>query len=106
MSGVPPGDQWGPFVGSISHGERVARLRALRAIVQLYCGTQHALVKALWLAESGEASDVEGALVELDRMPALTRRRVLGSYATHQAYKAQRDAGDSRPMPAMVEGAG
>ena len=46
----------GPFHPAISHPERVARLRGLRAITELYCGKMHPLVKALWLAETMAAS--------------------------------------------------
>lgn len=98
------GDNWGPFHAAISHAERVARLRGLRAIVGLYCGRMHPLVKALWLAETGDMVDLEGALLELDRLPALQRRRVLSSYAAHASYKAQRDDGGA--TPAQLEGAG
>jgi len=101
---IGPGENWGPFSGAISHPERVARLRGLRAITELYCGKQHPLVKALWLAETGDDGDLAGALLELDRLPALQRRRVLGSYAAHAAYKAARDDGGKTPM--QLEGAG
>jgi hypothetical protein len=101
---IGPGENWGPFSAAISHPERVARLRGLRAITELYCGKTHPLVKALWLAETGDDADLAGALLELDRLPALQRRRVLGSYAAHAAYKAARDDGGKTPM--QLEGAG
>jgi hypothetical protein len=101
-----PSENWGPFHSAISHAERVARLRGLRAITELYCGKSHALVKALWLAETGDAADLEGALLELDRLPALQRRRVLGSYAAHAAFKAQREANDGGKTPMQLEGGG
>lgn len=96
-----PGENWGPFHVAISHAERVARLRGLRAITELYCGKNHPLVKALWLAESGDDADLEGAVLELDRLPALQRRRVLGSYAAHAAFTAKRKSGKT---PMQLEG--
>ena len=76
------GDNWGPFSPAISHAEQVARLRTLRAFVQvLQPDKLHPLIKKLWLAESGDAAELEAARVELDRLPALTRRKVLGCWA-------------------------
>ena len=54
--------------------------------------TCRASYKALWLAESGDRAELEAAQLEFERIPALQRRRVLGSYAAHWAFKAQRDA--------------
>lgn len=100
---LSPSDNWGPFHAALSHGERVARLRTLRAIVQLSVRDGMALQKALWLAESGEAEDLHGAMIELDRLPALTRRHVLSSYLRHQTFKAKTDG---RTPPKTLEGAG
>jgi hypothetical protein len=84
---LPSSENWGPFSPAISHPERVARLRTLRAIAQLHCGLMSPLVKALWLAESGEQAEIEAAVIELDRLPAKARRHVLCSYGAHCAYK-------------------
>lgn len=100
---LSPSDHWGPFTPAISHPERVARLRVLRAVVQLSVRDGTPLQKALWLAESGEAEDLRAAMLELDRLPALTRRHVLGSYLRHQTFKAK-DGG--RTPPRQLEGAG
>jgi hypothetical protein len=43
-------------------------------------------VEALWRAEHGDLPEVEAALVEFDRLPALTIRKILGSYADHWKY--------------------
>jgi hypothetical protein len=98
-----PGENWGPFHPAISHAERVARLRGLRAITELYCGKTHPFVQALWLAETGEDADLEAAVLELDRLPALQRRRVLSAYAAHAAFKVAREGG-KKPM--QLEGGG
>jgi hypothetical protein len=95
-------DHWGPFSPAISHPERVARLRVLRAICQLSVRGSLPLQKALWLAESGETPELEAAMLELDRLPALTRRHVLGSYLKHQTFKTK----DGGGPPRNLEGAG
>lgn len=97
---ISASDHWGPFSPAISHPERVARLRALRAIAQLYCGVNAPLVKALWLAESGDMAELEAALIELDGLPARRRRTVLASYNEHQHYETD---GKKRKQ---LEGAG
>jgi hypothetical protein len=86
-------DNWGPWDQAINAAERVARLRALRAFVQAFYGTNHALNKALYFAESLEPADLDGAALELERLPALDRRKILSTYAALIAFKAQRDAG-------------
>jgi hypothetical protein len=73
----------------------VSRLRVLRAFVQVYLGKTAPAYKALWLAESGDRAELEDARLEFERIPALQRRRVLGSYAAHWAFKAQRAAEDA-----------
>lgn len=87
-----PSDSWGPWARDIGAAERLARLRSMRAICQLMLGKLHPLVRALFLAESGEPVDMAAACIELDRMPARDRRKVLASYAALIAFKAQRDA--------------
>jgi hypothetical protein len=100
------GDKWGPWAPSISHAELVARLRVLRAIVQLCQPNKlHPLIKALWLAESGDRDELEAAWLELERMPALTQRRVAGSWAEHWRFAAEVPEGRTAP-PKLLEGAG
>ena len=100
------GDNWGPFSGTISHAELVARLRTLRAFVQV-CqpDRMHPLIKKLWLAESGDAAELEAARLELDRLPALTRRRVLGCWAAHWSFKTEVPEGVTMPAK-QLENAG
>jgi hypothetical protein len=87
-----PRDNWGPWAEAINAAERVARLRALRAFVQAFYGTAHPLNKALYFAESGEPEDLDDAALELERVPARDRRKILSTYAALIAFKAQRDA--------------
>jgi hypothetical protein len=61
--------RWGPFTGSLSHVDLVCRLRVLRAFCQLYIPPPAPIVKALWLAESGEPAEVEEARIEFDAAP-------------------------------------
>lgn len=79
----------------------------LRAIVQLSVRDGGPLEKALWWAESGEAEDLQAALLELNRLPALTQRHLLGRYVRHQTYKPKDTAKDGRKVPSkLLEGAG
>ena len=98
---LSPSDHWGPFTPAISHPERVARLRALRMAVQLTARESAALQDALLIAESGESADLQAAMLELDRLPALTRRNLMGSYIQHQTRKTK--AGQA---PRQLEGGG
>lgn len=97
-------DHWGPFSPAISHPERVARLRVLRALVQLSVRDSMALQKALWLAESGDEAELHAAMIEVDRLPALTRRHVLSSYIRHQTFKTKTT--DGKTPPKTLEGDG
>lgn len=95
-------DHWGPFSPAISHPERVARLRVLRMICQLSVRESMAVQKALWLAESGDTADLEDAMVEMNRLPALARRHVLSAYIRHQTFKTT----DGKTPPRHLESAG
>lgn len=99
------GDNWGPWANAISHAEMVARLRTLRAFIQVYIGKHQPAYKALWLAESGEREELEAARLEMDRIPALQRRRIEGSYLAHYAFKAEVPDGKKTPQK-QLEGAG
>jgi hypothetical protein len=83
---------WGPFAEAINAAERIARLRALRAFLQDTHGTTHPLYRALYFAESNEPEDLQALSLELDRFPALDRRKLLARWAAMFAFKAQRDA--------------
>ena len=70
---------FGPWEGHLDPGERVARLRALRALACIYARYPDFII-ALAKAENDPAElDRAGQL--LDRLPALGRRRLLSVYA-------------------------
>ncbi|MHC2104120.1 hypothetical protein [Methylobacterium sp. CM6246] len=76
-------DSWGPFAPDLEPGERVARLRILRAIAHLLLGPRGLnLQGSIRAAEQhrtmGRLSDV---LSEIDALAAKDRRNVLTSYA-------------------------
>jgi hypothetical protein len=85
-------EDWGPWAKAIGDAERVACLRALAAFVQAAYGTTHPLFSALYWAESGEPEDLEALALELERFPALDKRKLLSRWAAMFAYKAQRNA--------------
>jgi hypothetical protein len=58
----------------------------LRAFLPDLHPAPSSIVEALWRAEHGDLPEVEAALVEFDRLPALTIRKILGSYADHWKY--------------------
>jgi hypothetical protein len=71
---------FGPWAVAVDPAERLARLRSLRALALLLARPHARFIRALALAETDPASLPE-ALALLDRLPALTRRRLLASYA-------------------------
>jgi len=72
-------ETWGPWAPNIPPAERVARFRALRALVRVLTGPGP-LVVALARAETDPAAADEAAAL-LSRLPSLSRRRVLATYA-------------------------
>jgi hypothetical protein len=66
---------FGPWVSGLAEGERVARLREMRALALVFCGPSHPLVSALRRAELDPAA-AERALELLDALPALRHRRL------------------------------
>jgi hypothetical protein len=89
-------DSFGPWVADLDPAERLARMRSLRALVQVFCGPKHPLVEALARAEvdPGDHAALEAWEV-LERMPARSRRHVLASLAElmKQTPKRERKAG-------------
>jgi hypothetical protein len=76
-------DSWGPFAPALETGERVARLRVLRAVTHLLLGPRGLdLQDAIRATEQhrtmGRLSDV---LSEIDALAAKDRRNILTSYA-------------------------
>lgn len=78
---IAPADAWGPFASNIEPGERIARLRCLRAIAHLCCGPRGAELVSLLQAAEADAEALPDALAALDRLASLDRRRILASYA-------------------------
>ncbi|GJE77236.1 hypothetical protein [Methylorubrum suomiense] len=78
---IPAADQWGPFALDLRPGERMARLRCLRAVVHLTCGPRgDDLSDKLRRAEVSTVGPVV-VLAALNALDPLDRRRVLASYA-------------------------
>lgn len=76
-------DAFGPWVQGLDPAERLARLRSLRALVQLLAGPDHPLCEALARAEVDPSEEAAMAAWEaLTAMPSLRRRRILASLAT------------------------
>jgi hypothetical protein len=71
---------FGPWVVGVDELERRAGLRALAALVAVYCGSDNPVVSALRCAESDIAAS-DQALAAFDRLPSLWRRRVIAAYA-------------------------
>lgn len=67
----------------VTAAERLARLRSLRLAVRLLCGpAARELEQALSAAEQGDGESMDRALHLIEHLPALSRRRVLGSWAS------------------------
>lgn len=73
-------NDFGPWAARIDAAERAARCRELRAIVALLVGKDQRLAALLRAAES-DGSALDEARLELDRMAALPRRRILTALA-------------------------
>ena len=81
-------NQWGPFALNLDPGERLARLRSLRALARVLAGPRAVeLCELLHHAETDPAALVPAADA-LDRLAPLDMRKVLASYA-----------GLARPLP-------
>jgi hypothetical protein len=70
---------FGPWSPGLSAEERKAQFRSLTALAAAFNGAAHPLVAALRAAERDEASAAH-ALVVLNGLPALTRRRMLSVF--------------------------
>lgn len=78
---IPLSDQWGPFRDGLDAGERLARLRSLRALARVHCGPRGADLVALLARAETDPAALEPALHALDRLAANDRRHILASYA-------------------------
>jgi len=70
---------FGPWVPGVDPSERLARLRAMRAIGLTLARRFPDLLDALERAER-EPAALPVALELLERLPALNKRRMLGTY--------------------------
>ena len=70
---------FGPWARDIPQAERCARLRAMQALALVLARPHTEFVVALRRAESDPAS-LPQALELLERLPAVTRRRLLATY--------------------------
>jgi hypothetical protein len=71
---------FGPFAPGLDQAERLARIRALRALAGVFAHRFPSFGQALLRAES-EPAALDEALRLLDQLPALNRRRLLASYS-------------------------
>lgn len=78
---IAPMDRWGPFADGIDNAERLARLRALRAITHLCAGPRGDRLAAELHRAERDVSRLPIALEALDALTALDRRQVLSSFA-------------------------
>jgi hypothetical protein len=79
---------FGPWAPDLTATERTARWRSLAALALIYVGGKHPLLRCCFAAERDEAQ-APTALAALDSLPALTRRRLLASYAALLAQCAR-----------------
>lgn len=79
--GIKSGDAWGPFSPGLDPCEQRARIRALRAISRLCLGPRgDDLDRTLRRAED-DPGVLEWAVILLNGLASLDRRRVWSSYA-------------------------
>ena len=72
---------WGPWQLNLPPAERLARLRALRALAEIFAHRFADLVDTLAVAETGDETALRDALRLLERLPTVNRRRIYGSYS-------------------------
>lgn len=71
------------FLIDAAEPERAARLRELRALALVYCGPAHPRAKAMAAAvRNTDSAAADAAFAELERLPALSRRRLLATFST------------------------
>lgn len=88
LAGLAPAQRFGPWALDLEPGERLARLRSLRAIVRLMTGPRGAALADLLLTAETDDSALVPAATALDGLAPIDMRRVLASYA-----------GLTRPLP-------
>lgn len=83
---------FGPWVPGIGSAERKAQFRSLTALVAAFCGSGSPVVAAMRAAERDEAARAD-ALVALNSLPALTRRRLLSTFGAATWPQKRRGGG-------------
>jgi hypothetical protein len=78
-------EAYGPFRDDCSPTERARMLGLLEAFVYAYCGGGNPVADQLARAQSGRLDDLVEALVGINALPAIQRRRVLGSYGARMS---------------------
>lgn len=80
---IPTPDRWGPFNPTASPAERLAGLRALRAVVRMVTGPRgEGVERLLRIAEqTPDETVLVEALRQLGRLDPLDKRKVWSSYA-------------------------
>jgi hypothetical protein len=71
---------FGRFVTGPEAGERLARIRSLRAFPQMFCHGSSDFIELLRQAES-DPTALQAAYEAIDRLPARQMRKMLCSYA-------------------------
>jgi len=92
---------FGPWQPQISPVERLARLRALRALAGVFAHQFPDLADTLAIAETGDDIALREAYRILDRLPTVNRRRILSSYnnlAQNTLVKDARDVAIAAPV--------
>ena len=74
-------DQWGPWAPDLEAGERLARLRSLRAIAHLQLGRRGEHLAGLLRRAEADPDALVPAVAALNRLASLDRRHVLASFA-------------------------
>jgi hypothetical protein len=84
MNGAPASrtaSRFGPWVAGIDPVERGKQFRSLAALTAAFFGSEHRLVLELRQAES-DADAAARALDLLDKLPSLTKRRLLSVFGS------------------------
>jgi hypothetical protein len=89
-------DDWGPWANRLKPTGQRLRWRQLAALVLIYRGGWHEMLRACIDAEQGGADAGNACWLALLSLPALIRRRLLASYA---ALTELIDAAKSKSPP-------
>jgi hypothetical protein len=79
MNGPHPPGGFGPWVVDLDPAEQRAQLRLIGGIAASFIGCQHPIVAILRRAEGDPVAKAE-ALRMLNRLPSLTKRRIISTF--------------------------